>query len=145
MGPVDLPLCSDLRPPCFPPLPSPFFPPLLPCYCKCLQDFAFWDNKRGLSFLCSSASLFCFSQCLLCVCVCVYYGSFEGDGELWPGCDPRKEGACLYWKRHFLTSFCLWGFGFLLERLLRDKGPSLPSPSSFRTGLGVPAGPLLDF
>lgn len=30
-------------------------------------------------------------------------------------------------------------------RILRNRGPSLPSPSSFRIGLGLPASFLLDF
>lgn len=60
-------------------------------------------------------------------------------------CPPWKGGACLYWKRRFLAPFCVWRFALLLERPLRDRGSLLSSPSSFRTGLEVPAGSLLHF
>lgn len=48
-------------------------------------------------------------------------------------------------RGYLLTPICFWLFAFLLARPHRDQGPSLPSPCSFRTDLGLPAGPLPDF
>ena len=79
----------------------------------------------------------------MCVCVILFEG---GDGRGSCGLAVPPQGK--------VPAFTEWAFShpslsvvvsFLLVRPLRGKGPSLPSPSSFRTGLSLPAGHLPDF